>query len=63
MDAFKDLQLPLPPLDNQQKIISKCKKLNDEYNRIRMSKEEYKNRITEIFDQLGVILKQNDSEE
>lgn len=60
MDAFKDLQIPLPPLDVQQKIISECETLNNEYNRIRMSKEEYKNRITEIFDRLGVILKQED---
>jgi hypothetical protein len=47
----------------QQQLVKECKTIDKEFNQTRMSKEEYKNKITEIFNRLGVILKQNDSEE
>ena len=55
-----EVKIPLPPMPIQQQLVEECKTVDEEFNRTRMSKEEYKNRITEIFDRLGVILKQND---
>ncbi len=43
------LQIPLPPSDIQQKIVSECEKVDEKYNSSRMSIEEYKKKIeTEI---------------
>lgn len=58
-----EVKIPLPPMTIQQQLVKECKTIDKEFNQTRMSKEEYKNKITEIFNRLGVILKQNDSEE
>lgn len=41
------MQIPLPPLDIQQQIVSECEKVDEEYNNSRMTIEEYKRKIAE----------------
>lgn len=45
---FRTMQIPLPPLDIQQKIVSGCEKVDEEFNNSRMSIEEYKKKIAEV---------------
>ncbi len=46
---LKAIKIPVPPIDIQQKIVSECEKVDEEYNNSRMSIEEYKKKIeTEI---------------
>ena len=52
-----EIKIPLPPLNIQQQIITECEKVDEEYNQSRMSIEEYKKKITEIFEKLDVISK------
>lgn len=49
---FRTMQIPLPPLDIQQKIVSECEKVDEEYDNSRMSIEGYKKKIAEIFERL-----------
>lgn len=51
-------QIPLPPLDIQQQIVSECEKVDEEYNNSRMTVEEYKKKIAEVFERLDVISRQ-----
>lgn len=50
-----NFKIPLPPLDIQQKIVEECQKIDDEFNRTRMKIEEYRAKITNIFNGLEVI--------
>ena len=43
-----EVKIPLPPSDIQQKIVSECEKVDEEYNNSRMSIEEYKKKIAEV---------------
>lgn len=51
-----EVKIPLPPLDIQQQIITECEKINEEYNISRMSIEEYKKKIAQVFEDLEVII-------
>ncbi len=53
----QEVKIPLPPLDIQNTIVSECKKVDEEYNNSRMSIEEYKKKIAEVFERLDVISK------
>lgn len=56
----EDLKLiKIPDIDEilQKKIISECKKVDDEYNKSRMSIEEYRKKVAEVFERLDVISK------
>lgn len=57
-----NVKIPLPPIQIQQQLVAECNVINEEYNRTRMSMEEYKNKNVEIFDRLGVILKQEEQQ-
>ena len=57
MEAFRNLRFPLPPLDIQSQIVSECEKIDEEYNTSRMSIEEYKKKISQVFENLEVIVK------
>ena len=48
-------QIPLPPLPIQRKIVAECEKVDEEYNTSRMSIEEYKKKIAQVFERLEVI--------
>lgn len=52
-----EVLIPLPPLDIQQQIVSECEKVDEEYNTSRMTIEEYKKKIAEVFERLEVISK------
>lgn len=55
-----DLKLvPIPDIDKmlQQKAVSECKKVAEEYRTTRMSNEEYHKKIEEVFERLEIISK------
>lgn len=52
---LKNMFIPIPPKEVQEKIISECDKLEEEYERTRMKIEEYKTQIQKIFEELEVI--------
>lgn len=54
-NAIGNIKIPLPPLDIQQKIVEECQKIDDEFNRTRMKIEEYRAKITNIFNELEII--------
>ncbi len=47
---LENIKIPLPPIDIQQKIVSECEKVDEEYNNSRMKIEEYKKKITETME-------------
>ena len=53
----EEVQIPVPPLAVQKQIIAECEKIDDEYNSTRMSIEEYRKKIENIFDELEIISK------
>ena len=52
-----NIQIPIPPLNVQREIIDKCSKIDIEYEKSRMSIEEYKSKIEQTFIAEGVIIK------
>lgn len=65
----EEIKIPVPPINIQQRIVDDCKKIDEEYNNSRMSIEEYKQKIAEVFKRLevitemgGVILRLSDRE-
>ena len=43
------VQIPIPPIKIQKDIINQCEEIDIKYNNIRMSIEEYKNQIEQVF--------------
>ena len=56
-NKITEFKIPLPPLDIQHQIVSECEKVDEEYNTSRMSIEEYKKKIAQVFEKLKVIIK------
>ena len=54
---IESLQIPVPPIEIQKKIISECEAIDAEYNTSRMSIETYRQKISDIFNKLEVITK------
>lgn len=52
---YKKLKIPVPPLEVQKQIIAECEKIDQEYETSRMAIQDYRKRISEIFENLGVI--------
>lgn len=52
---LKETKIPLPPTEIQQQIIDECAKVEDEYNTSRMSIEDYRKKIVQVFENLQVI--------
>lgn len=52
---YEEMMIPVPPVSVQQQIIDECGKIDEEYNTTRMSIENYRKRIEELFDELDVI--------
>lgn len=52
----EEVMLPLPPMNIQQRIVSECEKINEDYNTSRMSIEDYHEKISALFRQLEVII-------
>ena len=57
---IESLKIPLPPISVQQKIVSECDRIDEEYNTSRMSINTYRQKIAEIFDKFEVVLRQNE---
>ena len=49
IDTLKSIKIPVPPKPVQQQIIDECAKIDDEYNTTRMSIEEYRKKIADLF--------------
>lgn len=52
---IKALKIPLPPLEVQKQIIAECEKVDQEYETSRMAIQDYRKKISKIFETLGVI--------
>lgn len=50
-----NIKIPLPPLEVQKQIIAECEKIDQEYETSRMAIQDYRKRISEIFENLGAI--------
>ena len=57
IDTIKNIKLPVPPLPIQQHIVDECAIIDLEYNTTRMSIEEYRQKINDIFNELDTITK------
>lgn len=51
----KDVKIPVPPIDVQEKIIDECKKVESVYKKTRMKIVEYQAKIQDIFAELEVV--------
>ncbi|MCI7410831.1 MAG: N-6 DNA methylase, partial [Helicobacter bilis] len=51
---LSQLKIPLPPLEIQKQIVSECEKVEEQYNTIRMSIEEYQKLIKAILVKTGI---------
>lgn len=49
------IKIPVPPISVQQQIIDECEKIDAEYESTRMSIEEYRKKVEDLFDELDVI--------
>ncbi|EAH7300925.1 restriction endonuclease subunit S, partial [Campylobacter coli] len=52
---IENIKIPLPPLEIQKQIVAECEKVEEQYNTIRMSVEEYQNLIKTILQKCGII--------
>ncbi|ELM6635994.1 restriction endonuclease subunit S, partial [Campylobacter coli] len=52
---IENIKIPLPPLEIQKQIVAECEKVEEQYNTIRMSIEEYQNLIKAILQKCGII--------
>lgn len=55
LDTIKAIKLPIPPINIQERIIDECKAIDDEYHTTRMSIDDYRKRISDLFNELDVI--------
>ena len=51
----EEFQIPLPPMKIQQQIVAECQKVDGEYNSSRMTIDEYRRKIMQVFENLQVI--------
>lgn len=56
---LKNIKIPLPPIPIQQQIVAECEAIDKEYENSRMSIEEYRGKIAQIFHDLSVLEKTN----
>lgn len=51
----EEVKIPVPPIPVQQQIIDECAKIDEEYNTTRMSIEDYRKKIEDLFNDLEII--------
>lgn len=51
----EQIKIPVPPITVQQQIVNECEKIDEEYNTTRMSIENYRKKIEDLFNELDVI--------
>lgn len=54
-DDIADLQIPQIEEEKMQQIVAECQKVDEEYNSSRMSIEDYRKKIAQVFENLQVI--------
>ena len=54
IDRIKEVKIPIPPLDIQQKVVDECSKIDKENNTTRMKIEDYRAKIEKLFTDLEV---------
>ena len=52
---LENVKIPIPPMDIQQQIVAECQKVDEEYNTSRMSVEDYRKKIAQVFENLQVV--------
>lgn len=52
---LKRLSVPLPPMEIQQAIVDECAVVDAEYESLRISIEEYRERISSVFKELEIV--------
>ncbi|MDW2910124.1 restriction endonuclease subunit S [Mesomycoplasma ovipneumoniae] len=55
IERFRNLDIPVPPIEIQEKIIKECEELEKQYETTRMKIEEYQAQIQKIFEDLEVL--------
>ncbi|EJB5803855.1 N-6 DNA methylase [Campylobacter coli] len=55
LGILQNMVIPKPPLEIQKQIVAECEKVEEQYNTIRMSVEEYQNLIKAILQKCGII--------
>ncbi len=55
IDRIEEVSIPIPPLTIQQQIVAECQRIDDEYASTRMSINEYRGKISAMFDELEII--------
>ena len=56
-ERMASVQLPIPPVQVQRKIVNECQAIDEQFNSSRMTIKEYRSKITEIFDNLEIVKK------
>lgn len=52
----EEVRIPVPPIPIQNKIVVECQKVDKVYNSSRMSVDDYRNKIADIFEKYEVII-------
>ncbi|WP_257906699.1 type IIG restriction/modification system [Campylobacter lari] len=55
LGILQNMVIPKPPLEIQKQIVAECEKVEEQYNTIRMSIDEYQNLIKAILQKCGII--------
>ena len=55
---YKQLKIPLPPLNIQQQIVAECEKVDEEYSAAQYAIEENKRKIEKVFEELDTMAQQ-----
>lgn len=55
ISSSKKSQIPVPPTDIQEQIISEVDKLDEQYQNSRMKIEDYRKQIIKIFESLDIL--------
>ena len=54
--TFDQIQIPLPPIEIQKKLVQDCESVDEEYNTTRMSIETYRQKIADLFAELDIVM-------
>ena len=57
--TLKNIQIPKPPLEIQEQIVSECKKVDNEFKTTRMEINELKAKVSKIFSKFGISFETN----
>ncbi|EJJ2319065.1 restriction endonuclease subunit S [Campylobacter coli] len=55
LGILQNMVIPKPPLEIQKQIVAECEKIEEQYNTIRMSVEEYQKLIKAMLQKCGII--------